>query len=129
MGTELQMLAYSIALALVLLVVAVLASISERGIPWALGPRDGTPAVLTGLAGRLDRSFRNMIETFPLFAAAVLAVVATSHANDNTALGAQLYFWGRVAYVPGYLLGVPFVRTAIWGVSMAGIVLVLAALF
>ena len=129
MGIELQMLVWSIALALVLLVLAVLASISQRGIPWALGPRDGTPALLSGLAGRLDRSFRNMIETFPLFAAAVLAVVATSHTSENTALGAQLYFWGRVAYVPGYLLGIPFVRTAIWGVSMAGVVLVMAALF
>ena len=129
MGTELQMLAWSMALALVLLVLAVLAAISQRGIPWALGPRDGTPATLTGLAGRLDRSFRNMIETFPLFAAAVLAVVLTHHTSENTALGAQLYFWGRVAYVPGYLLGVPMVRTLIWGVSMAGVVLVLAGLF
>jgi len=129
MGIELQMLVWSIALALVLLVLAVLASISQRGVPWALGPRDGTPALLTGLAGRLDRSFRNMIETFPLFAAAVLAVLVTRHASENTALGAQLYFWGRVAYVPGYLLGVPFVRTAIWSVSMAGVVLVLSALF
>ena len=129
MGMEMKMLAWSIALALVQLVVAVLASISQRGMPWALGPRDGTPALLTGTAGRLDRAFRNMIETFPLFAAAVLAVVATSHTSENTALGAQLYFWGRVAYVPGYLVGVPFVRTAIWAVSMIGVVLVLAALF
>jgi len=129
MGIELKMLSWSIALAIVMLVMAVLASISQRGIPWALGPRDGTPGLLTGMAGRLDRSFRNMIETFPLFAAAVLAVVATSHTSENTALGAQLYFWARVAYVPGYLLGVPLVRTLIWGVSMAGVVLVLAALF
>jgi uncharacterized MAPEG superfamily protein len=129
MSIEFQMLAWSMVLALVLLLLAVLASISQRGIPWALGPRDGTPALLTGLAGRLDRGFRNMMETFPLFAAAVLAVAATGHTSANTALGAQLYFWGRVAYVPGYLAGIPAVRTVIWGVSMGGIVLVLTGLF
>src|SRR5262249_21934419 len=116
-------------LALVQLVLAVLGAIGERGIPWALGPRDGTVGTLTGMSGRLDRAFRNIIETLPLFAAAVLAVVATGHTSENTALGAQLYCWGRVAYVPGYLAGIPLVRTLIWSVSIGGIVLVLAALF
>ena len=40
-------------------------------------------------------------------------------------LGAQLYFWGRVAFLPLYALGWPALRTVAWTVSLAGIVLVL----
>jgi uncharacterized MAPEG superfamily protein len=34
-----------------------------------------------------------------------------------------------LAYVPVYAAGIPYLRTLIWAVSIAGIVLVLAALF
>jgi uncharacterized MAPEG superfamily protein len=70
-----------------------------------------------------------MVETFPLFAAAVLAVVATSHTSENTALGAQLYFWGRVAYVPLYAAGIPYLRTVAWAVALVGLLKILFALF
>jgi uncharacterized MAPEG superfamily protein len=40
-----------------------------------------------------------------------------------------LYFWARVAYVPAYAIGVPFVRTLVWAVALAGIVMVLLPLF
>ena len=36
------------------------------------GPRDAPVKPLGPLAGRLDRAFKNLMETFPLFAAAVL---------------------------------------------------------
>jgi uncharacterized MAPEG superfamily protein len=39
-------------------------------------------------------------------------------------LGAHLFFWGRVAYAATYLAGNPWLRTAIWGVSLAGLVLI-----
>jgi uncharacterized MAPEG superfamily protein len=42
-------------------------------------------------------------------------------------LGAQLYFWARIAFVPVYALGIPVVRTLVWTVSLVGIVLVLQA--
>ena len=40
-----------------------------------------------------------------------------------TALGAQLYFWGRVFYVPAYVAGIPFVRTIIWLAATIGMCL------
>jgi uncharacterized MAPEG superfamily protein len=48
--------------------------------------------------------------------------------NEMTALGAQLFFWGRLAYAVVYLIGLPWVRTATWAVSMAGLVLILIQL-
>ena len=64
-----------------------------------------------------------------MFAAAVLAVVAVDRADAQTALGAQLYFWARVAYIPLYAAGIPYLRSVVWGVSLVGILMVLAALF
>ena len=45
-----------------------------------------------------------------------------------TALGAQLYFWARVVYVPLYLAGIPYLRSLAWAVSVAGVLMVLAPL-
>jgi uncharacterized MAPEG superfamily protein len=42
--------------------------------------------------------------------------------------GAHLYFWARVVYLPLYALGVPLVRSLVWNVAFAGIVLLLLAL-
>ena len=46
-----------------------------------------------------------------------------------TLWGTALYFWARVAYVPLYAFGVPYVRSLVWVVSLAGLVMVLASLF
>ena len=44
-----------------------------------------------------------------------------------TAWGAQIYFWGRMVYLPLYAAGVPWLRSIVWAVSMLGLVLVLLA--
>ncbi|MEO9078298.1 MAG: MAPEG family protein, partial [Rhodanobacter sp.] len=71
----------------------------------------------------------NFLETFPLFAVAVLLALALQRHDNMTVLGAQLYFWARLAYVPLYAAGIPYLRTLVWAASIAGIVLVLIALF
>jgi uncharacterized MAPEG superfamily protein len=126
-STEMTMLWLSTALGIVYLLAAVLASVAGRGMPWALGPRDeGWPEI--GKTGaRLERSWKNFAETFPLFVAAILIEASVGHDSSLAPIGAQLYFWGRVAFLPAYALGLPVVRTLIWTVSFAGIVLILAA--
>jgi uncharacterized MAPEG superfamily protein len=71
----------------------------------------------------------NFLETFPFFAAAVLVVVLAKANSSQTALGAQLYFWGRLAHLPIYVIGIPYLRTLVWAVAFAGLVMVLGALF
>ena len=44
-------------------------------------------------------------------------------------LGAQLYLWSRLIYIPTYALGISYVRTLVWAVSLVGIVMVLKPLF
>jgi uncharacterized MAPEG superfamily protein len=83
---------------------------------------------LSGVAGRLDRALRNFLETFPLFAAVVLSAHAAGRHSALTEWGARLYFWGRVAYLPLYAAGIPLVRSLVWNVATAGILLFLVAL-
>lgn len=128
MSIELQMLAWAIVLGLVQVMIAATLGTQQRGLGWNVGARDGEPKPLTGIAARLDRASRNFLETFPFFIAAVLAVTLTQRGNEHTALGAQLYFWARVAYVPVYAAGIPYVRTLIWTVSLVGLVMVIKPL-
>jgi len=46
-----------------------------------------------------------------------------------TVIGACSYFFGRLVYRPFYALGVPYIRSLVWFVSLAGLVMVIAALF
>lgn len=129
MTIELKMLAWSVFLGLAYVLIAATFATAQRGLKWNAGPRDGVPKPLTGVAARLDRASHNFLETFVFFAAAVLAVVLAHDNNANTALGAQLYFWARVAYLPLYAAGIPYLRTLVWAVSLWGILQVLAGLF
>lgn len=129
MPIEIQMLAWAVLLGLAQMLLAAALATRQRGLAWNAGPRDREPAPLTGAAGRLERAWRNFLETFPFFAAAVLAVVASGNAGESTALGAQIYFWARVLYVPLYAFGVPYVRSLVWAVSMWGLLQVLWGLF
>ncbi|MEO6076007.1 MAG: MAPEG family protein [Dokdonella sp.] len=129
MSTELTMLAWAIVLGLVHITIAAVLSVSERGLSWAAGPRDDTPPALGHLAARMGRASANFLETFAFFAAAVLAVMVAGKSSETTVLGAQIYFWARVVYIPFYAIGVPYVRTLVWAVSLVGIVMVLIGLF
>jgi len=129
MTLELKMLAWSVCLGIVYVLVAATLSTAERGAWWNIGNRDAEAKPLSSRAGRAHRASRNFLETFPFFAAAVLAVVLAQRSSAHTALGAQLYFWGRLAYLPVYLIGIPVVRTLAWAVAFWGLLMIIAALF
>jgi uncharacterized MAPEG superfamily protein len=128
MTLELKILALSIVLGLVQIVLASHAASLQRGYVWAASSRDEAVPALTGVAGRLARALQNFLETFPLFAAAVLiAHIAETH-SWMTQWGVQLYFWGRVIYLVLYVAGVFLLRSLVWNIATLGIVLVLLSL-
>ncbi|TPG46107.1 hypothetical protein EAH75_15885 [Rhodanobacter glycinis] len=129
MTTELCMLMWSVVLGLLQVAIAATCSIGQRGLDWAASARDAVKPPLSGIGGRLDRARANFLETFPLFVAVVLLAHLLQRHDNLTVLGAQLYFWARLAYVPVYAAGIPYLRTLVWTVSIIGIVLLLAALF
>jgi uncharacterized MAPEG superfamily protein len=128
MTIELQMLALSDALGLVQIVLSSQAASFQYGYRWAASARDHAMAPLSGVAARLERALRNFMETFPLFVAAILVANVTGRHSSMTVWGAQLYFWGRLAYVPLYAFGVPLVRSIVWNVATVGIIFVLLGL-
>ena len=129
MTIELQMLAWAVVLGLVHLLLDGALKTRQRGLKWNVGARDADVPPLTGVAARVNRAWGNFLETFPFFAASVLAVEAAGRGSADTALGAQLYFWARVAYIPLYAAGVPYVRSLVWAVSLWGILKLMFALF
>jgi uncharacterized MAPEG superfamily protein len=123
MPIELKLLAWSVALTLVQVVIAALGAMLLVGLPALAGNRENLPAP-EGWAGRAQRAHRNMLENLVLFAALVLVAQVAGKLNATTALGAQLFFWGRVAYAAVYLAGIPWLRTGVWFVSIVGLILI-----
>jgi len=128
MSTELELLVWSAVLALVQMLIAVLGAQTQVGLPRLAGNREDLPA-LSGWAARAQRAHLNLLESLAVFAIAVLVAEVAGRTNETTALGAMIFFWGRVAYALVYLIGVPWLRTAVWAVATAGILLVLSQLF
>ena len=122
------MLALSVVLGIIQAFLGSETGAGQRSRQWAAGSRDATVPPLTGVPARLQRAQRNFLETFPLFAAAVVAAHLAGRNGELTFWGTQLYFWGRVAYVPLYAFGVYGVRSLVWGVTILGIALILIAL-
>jgi uncharacterized MAPEG superfamily protein len=122
MTIELTMLVWSLVLAFVQILLFDFARTSQYGLKWNTGPRDETMPPLNPMAGRLQRAQYNLYETLPLFIGGVLVAHIAGRENDLTAIGSQVYFWGRVVYVPLYALGIRQIRSLVWLVSTAGLV-------
>lgn len=129
MSLELQMLLYAVCLGIAQVFLGAMSSTSQRGFKWNVSSREGQPKELTGVPARLDRALQNFKETFPFFVAAILMAHVSTRLNGTTAMGAQLYFYARLAYLPIYAFGIPFIRSLVWLVSIVGILMVLAPLF
>lgn len=128
MTPDLQMLVWSAALFLVQMVIAAIGANGQVGLPALAGNREDLPPI-TGWAGRARRAHANMLENLVVFAIVVLVAHVAGKANSTTALGAALFFWARLAYAIIYVAGVPWLRTAAWAVSLAGIILIFTQLF
>jgi uncharacterized MAPEG superfamily protein len=127
MSTELVLLCWTLVLALVQVQITGALRTRETGTGYNVGPRD-TPGPPVGtLTGRMQRAQSNLYETLPVFIAAVLIAHVAGREGTLTLWGASLYLGGRVVYVPLYALGVPVVRTLVWLIASAGMLLVLLA--
>lgn len=128
MTTDLWMLAGATLLTWLLIMADATPSILGRGVTWAAGNRDDEEEP-SGVHGRVFRTSRNMKENLPLFAAVVLIVAVAGQANSTSALGAQIFLGARIVHAIIYIAGVPFARTAVWGVSIVGMFMVASAMF
>ena len=100
---------------------------TPAGMGTAMGNAKGTPEP-GSFAARADRAGRNMLENLVLFGTLALVASVAGLSDPNVELGARIFFWARLAYIPIYLAGVPVARTAVWAISVIGMGLVFAAI-
>ncbi len=100
---------------------------TPQGMRIAFGNRD-KPLMETPFSGRADRTARNTLENFVLFAALALTAQIAGVSDPRVLLGAQIFFWARLLYIPIYYAGITYVRTAVWLVSIAGLAMMVLAM-
>ena len=126
MTPELTYLLYAVILLIAHIVIQATLSDLSKGLFWALGSQD-EPREQNVIAGRVQRALRNYLETFPAFVALALLLTVTERGTELSALGAALFFWARVAYIPAFASGIPLVRSIAWFASIGGLVLMILA--
>ena len=124
MSLELTMLLWSVVLAGAYLIIQSSLYRLDYGVLHAATARDNDrqAGVLTG---RGERALRNFLETYAIFVALVMVIELGHRSDALTVWGTQIWFWARWAYLPAYLVAIPFVRSAIWVVSAIGLAMML----
>lgn len=97
------------------------------GMMVAMGNRDNLPDASV-FAARADRAARNTVEGFILFTAIALTAHAAGLVTPRVALGAEVFFWSRVLYLPIYWAGIAYVRTLVWMVGIGALACMISAL-
>jgi len=124
MTVDLEMLTWTAVLCVVLFLPYVLCRISVWGLVATVGyPKNPPP--LPGWAQRSQRAHLNLVENIGPFTALVVVAHAGGAANEVTALGATIFFWARLVQAVVHILGVPWVRTLAFFVSLVGEVMIL----
>lgn len=127
MTTELTLLAWTLVLTLVQIMLVANLRTAETGIQYNASARDGEAPPPRPVTARLQRAQANLFETLPLFIGAVLIAHVSGSEGDLTLWGCWMYLLARIVYIPLYAAGIPYVRSLVWLVSLAGLVMVLAA--
>lgn len=127
MSPDLRLLLWTLVLTFIEVVVAVLFANAQVGLGMLAGNREGLPP-LAGFAGRAQRAHRNMLESLPMFIGLVLIAQIAAKTNSATLTGCELFFWGRLAHWIIYVIGIPWLRTIAWIVSVIGLIVIFAQL-
>lgn len=128
MPVELTMLAYSVALLFVIILIQANAGVTAQGLMPMANNRDDLPAPSVFQA-RMKRVVDNHREGLILFAPLALIAAQQGISTSTSMLGAQLFFYSRVAHAVLYILGVPMIRPLAWAVGIVGTVMVFLAIF
>ncbi|MEM8987807.1 MAG: MAPEG family protein [Pseudomonadota bacterium] len=123
MTPELEALFAATAILLIVLAVQGALTPVKQGLKWGLGPRD-EPRDLSVLQGRAARVVANHMEAMALFTPLALIVHLGDLSSGLTAAGAWIFVAARALFALVYLMGVPVVRSLVWGVGVAGLLMV-----
>ena len=128
MTVELTMLIFSVCLLMLIILIQASAGILANGLMAQAGSRDELPEKAVFHA-RVTRLRDNMMENLLCFAAVVLVARTIGISNDMTVLGAQLFFYARLAHAVIYLAGWPLIRPVPFAIAWAGVIMIMIQLF
>lgn len=123
--TELTCLELSVILWLAHVLTQALIARGELGDDYLFTPRDQDPATSSISLGRATRALSNYVENLGPFVALDLGLIATNHTGG---IGASIWIIARILYLPIYIMGIKYVRTACWVVSVVGLLMMLGRL-
>ena len=81
-----------------------------------------------GFPARTERAAKNMLENMVLVTAIALVAVVGGVTDPHVELGARIFYWARLAYIPIYMIGIPVARTAVWAISIIGMGMIFASI-
>ena len=129
MTPETTAFAFTVLLGFVHVLVQSVLQTRLHGTDVLVGPRDDFRPADDAYLGRARRANDNFRESAPWALGLMIMVQVAGVTSGATAAGAWLYVVARVAYLPLYLFGVPWLRTLAWSVSLVGLAMLLVALF
>ena len=97
------------------------------GLMAALGNRD-TVEDCNGFPARTERAAKNMLENMVLFTALALVASVGGVSDPQVELGARIFYWARLVYIPIYMIGIPVARTGVWAISVIGMGMIFASI-
>ncbi|HTN14238.1 MAG TPA: MAPEG family protein [Sphingomonadaceae bacterium] len=128
MNPEITILALAALLLLVHIMAAIRIKTRQYGVEWNMGARDGELPPLNPVAARLERARDNFLETLPIAIIALLGVALTGKSSTLTVTAGWVWLGARAVYLPLYWTGVPKVRTYVWSVALAALLVLLGVL-
>jgi uncharacterized MAPEG superfamily protein len=126
--SELTCLELSVLLWLAHVVTQAVTARGEFGDAYLFSPRDKQLPTKGVACGRAARALANYIDNLVPFVALALALIVTERVGGAGTVGATIWILARVLYLPAYLMGITYVRTALWGIALVGLLMMLARL-
>ncbi|MGA1801975.1 MAPEG family protein [Rhizobium sp. HT1-10] len=124
----LPLVGLSVVLLIIHIMLQAMSATKELGSSWNASPRDDEKKPTGKLAGRAARASANFLETYPAFIALAFGLILAGDPHGFGLTGAWLWLVCRIIYIPLYLAGIPYIRSAVWVGSMAGLATMLLVL-
>jgi len=109
------------------ILIQVLISASKHGLLTLLGNRENLSSV--GIAERAGKTVQNSVVAMALVAPAVLMLTLANLSTPGTILAIQLFLTARIAYAICFIVGITYLRTAIWIVGFLATAYLYISLF
>jgi len=129
MTSELFWLAMTVSLTGLMWIPYIIRRVKEKGTLQVLVCPQVDKSTAAAWAQRMMMAHQNALENLTLFAPLVLMLHVTGINNGYTATACAVYFYSRLAHYLVYSLGIPVLRTPVFAVSFAALVVLALSLF